>query len=416
MATENKLSEKGLRALLGKERDRQCVIADGRGMSIRVSKKGAISFVFFFRTGGRESSPVWMTLGKYPDMSLKLAREKRDQCRSWLADGRDPRNQMKLSTERTMQPVTVKQALMYWMDNYCCDNRESESNKVTLAGFERYIFPFIGDHPVEELRVSDWLDTFDKSRHKAPVSCGSAFRSAKQALKFCRKRGFANTDALNDLTTGDAGARSNKRDRLISDVELGDIWRLLHSSAGDWRNISIYMQRILKICLVFGCRQSEARLSKWSDWDLNNWVWTVPKEISKNRKEIIRPIPVAMRQWITDLHAATKRKEFILGQERKQHNVSSMATKTCVRLGHDKPENWTMHDFRRVFSTSLNDMGVDVYVIEQLLGHSLPGVMGIYNRSQYMQKKLDALNLWFTHLDNVSGFNVNVSVIKKKVG
>ncbi|MCZ5740358.1 Arm DNA-binding domain-containing protein [Escherichia coli] len=63
---------------------------------------------FYYRLGGRESPPVWLTLGRYPDMSLATARRMRDQCREWLAENLDPRRQIKLAAEKTMQPVTVK--------------------------------------------------------------------------------------------------------------------------------------------------------------------------------------------------------------------------------------------------------------------------------------------------------------------
>ncbi|MCP6475506.1 Arm DNA-binding domain-containing protein [Klebsiella pneumoniae] len=63
------------------------MLADDRGLSARVSKTGTVSFVYFFRHSGRQSAPVWMTLGKYPDMTLKQAREKRDECRAWLSQG-----------------------------------------------------------------------------------------------------------------------------------------------------------------------------------------------------------------------------------------------------------------------------------------------------------------------------------------
>ncbi|MGQ9451727.1 Arm DNA-binding domain-containing protein [Leclercia sp. TB492] len=51
-----------------------------------MSAKGVVSFVFFYRLAGGLAAPVWFTLGKYPDMSLNQAREKRDECRAWLAD------------------------------------------------------------------------------------------------------------------------------------------------------------------------------------------------------------------------------------------------------------------------------------------------------------------------------------------
>ena len=91
MAGENKLSDKALKALHGKPQPRQKMVADGRGLSVRVSVSGTVSFVYFFRHSGRQSAPVWMTLGKYPDMTLKQAREKRDECRAWLSQGLDPR-------------------------------------------------------------------------------------------------------------------------------------------------------------------------------------------------------------------------------------------------------------------------------------------------------------------------------------
>lgn len=91
MADENKLSDKALKGLYGEPQPRQKMVADGRGLSVRVSMSGTMSFVYFFRHSGRQSAPFWMTLGKYPDMTLKQAREKRDECRAWLSQGLDPR-------------------------------------------------------------------------------------------------------------------------------------------------------------------------------------------------------------------------------------------------------------------------------------------------------------------------------------
>ena len=63
------------------------------------------------------------------------------------------------------------------------------------------------------------------------------------------------------------------------------------------------------------------------------------------------------------------------------------------KLGHD---SWTAHDFRRTFATRLADMGVPHHVIEALLGHALPGVAGIYNRSNLLKEKREALELWMS--------------------
>ncbi|EKO3608625.1 tyrosine-type recombinase/integrase, partial [Vibrio metschnikovii] len=75
------------------------------------------------------------------------------------------------------------------------------------------------------------------------------------------------------------------------------------------------------------------------------------------------------------------------------------------KLNHK--EAWTLHDLRRTFATLLNDMQMEPYVVEQLLGHSLGGVMKIYNRSQHIEKKKAALDLWVAKLsDTAAGANV----------
>ncbi|WP_394130161.1 tyrosine-type recombinase/integrase [Shewanella maritima] len=67
------------------------------------------------------------------------------------------------------------------------------------------------------------------------------------------------------------------------------------------------------------------------------------------------------------------------------------------RLKHK--ESWSLHDLRRIFATKLNDLGIAPYVVEQLLGHSLGGVMAIYNRSNYLPEKHAALDMWCEWLE-----------------
>lgn len=80
------------------------------------------------------------------------------------------------------------------------------------------------------------------------------------------------------------------------------------------------------------------------------------------------------------------------------------------RLGHSEP--WTLHDLRRTFATTLNNMGIAPHVVEQLLGHSLGGVMAVYNRSQYLPEKLDALNKWMERLEVISSDYPNVTILE----
>jgi integrase len=62
---------------------------------------------------------------------------------------------------------------------------------------------------------------------------------------------------------------------------------------------------------------------------------------------------------------------------------------------------WSCHDLRRTFSTRLNGMGVAPHVVERMLNHTLPGVMGVYNRSEYdaeRRQALEAQSMWLLAL------------------
>ncbi|MBJ2092083.1 tyrosine-type recombinase/integrase [Serratia ureilytica] len=398
----NKLSDKRLRNLQGTPRQKIEFFADGAGLSAKLSKVGGISWVFTYRLVGAKLHRL--TLGNYPDMSLKQARDSRDKCRSWLADGKDPKMQFNLTMEASLKPVTVKDALQYWITEYATDNRANvERHKAQL---EKHIYPYIGGMALSDCETRYWLKCFDRIKRESPVAAGYIFQMCKQALKFCRVRRYAVSNHLDDLTIPDVGKKQQKRDRVLTDSEIGQLWNFSNSD----ELFSSYYSSLLVILIVFGCRSQEARLSEWKEWDLEQWLWTVPKEHSKSGEKIIRPVPVQLREFITELSSHNKQSGYLLGLVKKSEAVSQTGRNMHKRLNHAEP--WTLHDLRRSFATKLNELGIAPHVVEQLLGHTMPGVMAIYNRSQYLPEKLDALNKWINRLEVLAGNHENVILLK----
>ncbi|OTA17462.1 integrase [Xenorhabdus vietnamensis] len=403
MAELNKLTDKKLRALHGTERDKLVKLADGAGLMICVTKKGAISWFFKYRTGGRDTEADIITFGRYPDMSLKEARAIRDKCRNWLSLGKDPKLQLNLTMQESLNPVTVKQAIEYWIDNYAKDNRKNIDKHISQL--ERHIYPYIGNMALTDCETRYWLQCFDRIKKKAPVAAGYIFQMCKQALKFCRVRRYVISNVLDDLTIIDVGKKQNKGQRYLKDNEIGQLWQSLNT------NIYLpYYSNLLRILIVFGCRSQEARLSKWSEWDFDSMLWIVPKENSKTGSEIIRPIPAYMKPFLDELKRQNHSGDYLLGEIKNPETVSQCGRNIWKRLGHDR--EWSLHDLRRTFSTKLNNLGVAPHVVEQLIGHALPGVMAIYNKSQYLPEKLDALNKWCERLDVLAGNYENVVILK----
>lgn len=399
MSEINKLSDKKLKSYLGQAREREVTIADGKGLSIRVSKSGHISWVFAYRLGGRGSSLERVSLGSYPDVSLKSARDKRDECRTWLSDGFNPKVKIKDVKDDRLSPVTVKDAIEYWLIEYAAHNRSDHEDR--RAQFAKHIYPYIGDMSLKETETRHWLSCLDRVKKKHPVAAGTILVTAKQALKFCRVRNYVVSEALDLLSVPDVGKVASKKARVLKDKELGELWKSVNADG-----ITPYHARILKLLAVFGCRTQEVRLSTWKEWDLDDLIWTVPMAHSKGGDEIVRPIPSSLLPWINDLKADSNPVDFILGELKSGEAVSQMCRHMYARLNHDEP--WTPHDLRRTFSTKMNDLGIAPHIVEQLLGHKLGGVMAVYNRSQYIPEKRRAMDIWMDRLDLLGGNAENV--------
>lgn len=403
------LYEKTLRSYSGKPQPEALTLTDGKGLGVRISTQGKIRFQFRYKIDGYSKR---IDLGDYPDLSLKQARDAMEECRTWLAQGYDPKLKRSMTRLESLSPVTVEQALEYWLREYAEENRVNVAKN--RAQFARHIYPYIGHYSLIDTETRHWIECFDRIRRglqslkqrPAPVAAGYVLQSAKQALRFCRVRRYAISHALDDLISTDVGKKQNKKDRVLSDKELTELLILLNG-----RKMSFYMRHLCKLLIVFGARSQELRLSRFDEWDLERGIWTVPKAHSKTDVLITRPIPERIRPLIEFLYRRHGQTGYLLGELKSSETVSGSGRKIYGWLKHQEP--WTLHDLRRTFATKLNDLGVAPYVVELLLGHTLGGVMAIYNRSQYLPEKRAALDMWLEHLELLADKPDNVSILKR---
>lgn len=385
------ITDSRIKALVGKKHSNANPIkhADRDGLYVFQYRSGRLSFVYRYRYGDDQFE---LKLGKYPQMGLAEARIKLTECKKLLELGHDPKVQAKLQKNKMFESVTVQQSLEYWLENYA---KKSRSNyEKHRAQFAKHIYPHIGNLPLEQCETRHWVEVFDnisngKHHRAAPTASGYILQNAKQALRFCRNRQFASSVALEDLNIIDIGKHQGKKERYLSWAELEDLWAWCKDTSNHW-----YYRNLTCLLIVFGCRTQEIRLSKISEWDLESMIWTVPKGNSKTGNEIKRPIPQAIQSYIASVIRESNN-EFLLGEEKRAETVSSYGVMISRKLNHEK---WNYHDLRRTFATYLNDLKIEPYVVEQLLGHSLGGVMKIYNRSHHLEQKKIALELWCSML------------------
>ncbi|MCL1056821.1 site-specific integrase [Shewanella gelidimarina] len=414
---ENKLTAAKINKLRKEVKAKAQTFADGLGLTLRVtpSSKDEASalWLFRYRVGDRTTSPKQLALGKYPDLSIAEARKKRDRCRQWLAEGKDPAIELKLGEAKTLMPISLWDAVNYWIDNYALDARKNALlNKQQL---DKWLPIDVKSLPVNRLEKHNLLQIFPKEAvKKYPVAAYTVLSNLKLVLKYCAKRGYVR--ANNELFEIDidiiGGQKAQSRDRtLIRDGNWQELIELVKWIKSE--QCLPYYCNLLRLLYTFGCRTGEARLSKISEWNLESRLWTVPKDNSKTKSEIRRAIPDVLLPWITSLIEVSELSgsEYILGELKSDKAVSVWGGSLHKKLGHQ--QRWCLHDIRRTVATGLADLGVMPHVIESQLGHMLKGVAGIYNRSDYLPEKDAAMVLWLNRLELLINDDDNVSILPR---
>ncbi|EPP3091369.1 site-specific integrase, partial [Escherichia coli] len=169
-----------------------------------------------------------------------------------------------------------------------------------------------------------------------------------------------------------------------------------------------YYSALIRLLIVFGCRTGELRLSEIREWDFKEMLWTVPKEHSKTKVAIFRPIPESILPFVTQLVEQNRHTGLLLGELKQEASVSQYGRFMHKKLNHP---HWSLHDIRRTFTTMLNDLGVDPHIVEQLTAHQMPGMQRVYNHSRYLDAKRNALDMWTERLEILAGTHKNVTTL-----
>jgi len=391
-------------------------LADGHGLSARVSTHRKIIFQYRYRVKDLSTNKLKakrIKLGDYPTMTIKNARAELSKCKELLEVGIDPAVQKRIDKAKNLNAILMSTCIEHFIERYVRIKRKTPIEIERL--FSNHVLPAIGDLPAKDVVLAHWLPIFDNLVDKGfPVQAGNVLVKSKQMLKFCKQRGMIDTNILVDVAINDVGSKSQKGERVLNDKELGKFWRLLDNMPSVAK-MSPVMVSAARLLLIFGCRSSELRLSRASEWDFKEMTWTVPKHNTKHGGDVVRPIPEKALPYIKFIFQFSKtdvlfppvksisKSEFVSRQ--------SFTNLTDFLNQYIEIEPFDTHDLRRTFSTKLSELNTEPYVVEMMLGHKLGGVFETYNKHSFIEQKRTALNKWMDRLELLSQDNDNVVLL-----
>lgn len=369
------------------------------GLYVQVTASGCKCWRFKYRYAGKEKL---LTLGIYPDVGLAKAREARDDARKLLAQDPpvDPSEVKKAKKESFYgkQENTFEVVSREWSESYFTN--KSESHKIrTLRRLEIYIFPWLGNKPIDEITAPEVLQAIKRPQNQTKLETAHrALQAVSQVMRYAVQNG----KALRDVTPDLRGALPSPIVKhMASFTEPQQVAELLRAIEGFQGTFTV--ECAVRLAPLVFTRPSELRRAKWAEIDLDAGVWAY--RVSKTKTDHIVPLSLQAIEILKQLKPLSGHGEFVfMGGHDPLKPMSEAAINAALkRMGYDTQTQITGHGFRAMARTLLHErLNIDPVIIEHQLAHKVPDSLGsAYNRTKFLDQRKAMMQSWADYLDEL---------------
>jgi len=391
------LTDSAIRAI--KPRDKSFKVADEKGLYLLVSAAGGRLWKLKFRNAaGIEKK---LSLGSFPEISLKDARDLRDQARSLRAKGIDPadkkrrdKHAAKVGAENTFSAVAKAAIAKNTRDGL------AQATVEKRRWFLRLVERALGNRPIAEIEPFEILEAVrpfeaaknDEKAHRTLQFIGQVFRYA-----------VANQMAASDPTRDLRGALASRKPKHLAAIldpkQVGELLRAIDGYQG--QPLTLLALQLSPYVFV---RPGELRRAEWREIDLEAAVWRIPASKMKGRVEHAVPLSPQVIALLEQTMGLTGDGKYVFPSIRSPANPMSENTVNAAlrRLGFTGAE-MTAHGFRAMASTLLNESGKwSADAIERALAHKdKDSVRAAYHRGAHWLERVEMAQWWADYLDTL---------------
>jgi len=376
--------------------DKTVRLFDGGGLYLEISPKGGKYWRLKYRFLGREKR---LALGIYPDVTLKMARDRRDDARKHLAGGIDPGEYKKSVKQTRMESAanSFEVVAREWHVRKSGIWTERHADGV-MKRLELNVFPWLGKRPVAEITPKQILYVIRRIEERGALETAHrALGSCSQVFRYAVATGKVPTDPCRDLRGALPPIKVRHRSAITDPVKVGELLRAIDSYEG-----TLTVKYAMRLAPLVFVRPGELRKAEWNDIDLENaeWCFTIPKT---NTPHIV---PLS-RQAVTILEeimplTGTGRYVFPSSRSLKRPMSDNAVLAAFRRMGIEKDE-MTGHGFRAMARTILDEvLGFRPDFIEHQLAHAVRDPNGrAYNRTAHLDERKKMMQVWADYLDKL---------------
>ena len=375
---------------------------DSQGLYLEISKAGGKYWRWKYTFEEKEKR---LTFGAWPEVSLKEAREKRDDARKILRSGVDPGNNNRKREVGSTQGRTFESVAREWVAGRAGVWAQRHTETV-IDRLVANVYPAIGEMPIADVRPINVLQLVKE------IEARGSLEVAKRVLGICSQifryavpLQLVESDPCRDLGSALAPRIKSHFAALTTKKEAGELMRRID----EYQGTAVVRAALVFSALTF-CRPGPIRHAEWDEIDFTGQQWIIPAAKMKLTKEMklrkdphIVPLATQAMDLLSKVQHFTGRGRYIFPNPRdKNLPMSENAVNVAIRrMGYGK-EQMTAHGFRAMASTLLNETGYRYDVIEAQLAHtSADKIRAIYNRAQYMEERRKLMQSWADMIDDL---------------
>ncbi|HCY61425.1 MAG TPA: integrase [Oxalobacteraceae bacterium] len=386
-------------------------LSDGGGLYLLVNKDGARYWRMDYRHTDKRKT---LALGKYPEVSLAEAREKRTAARKLLNEGVDPGEHKKEQRQSKIAAAanTFEKLAREWHTNKLPTWSESTARD-TLRRLEQDIFPEIGAMPIGAITHQHMIAALRKieSRgayevaHRIKATCARVFSYASQQGIENRNPAADMKDVLKPVKAGHfAAITADELPAFLTAMDKNDA-RLFKPT-----------RIALRLMMLVFVRTSELIETPWSEIDLEKGEWIIPWQRMKRGKLTVNPdttnhhvcLSKQALELLRELHQYTGGGKYLFPNQRdhKKPMSNGAILAALKRMGYQN--RMTGHGFRALAMSTIKErLGYRHEVVDRQLAHAQKDkVASAYDRAQFLEERKVMMQDWANFIDGIASGNV----------
>jgi|MEHZ01.6.fsa_nt_MEHZ011660345.1_1 integrase len=352
-------------------------LKDTSGLFVRVNPQG--SKIFFFRYKWLEKDTL-LNIGEYGKWSLTKAREKRDQLIDDLAVGINPKEESTKGATFTIMAHEWLEAKQYnWSD------KTKQTNKKRLS----YAIDDLGLKQIESITPKDVLNVCRKIERRGSINAAKRTRAIIGSV-FKYHMLYDVSERVKDSLL------HSKPKNHPHFTEKKDIKKLLND-IDNYRG-SYEARMALKFVAYTFVRSRPLREAEWTEIDGD--MWRVPAHKEKTNRPLLVPLSTQAQELLKEIKQINGDKKYIFNSNYRDGFLGeSTLGRILTRMGYGGKHS--VHGYRHMASTCLNELEYDGDAIELQLSHAPVGVRGVYNKAKKLNYRTKMMQDWADWLDGL---------------